>query len=138
MILHLQVIKPILCKNWNIKTNRLFGFYFLFRNISSSGVKKKTKAKGSNKTGISCVARIKASVYVSHVSVEYCSTHIGYDCDIGRQRLHKEQRLQLAGNFSSEKLLFFGWSWSLNLHYVYFLNEWYRNFGLLWFQVVTL
>jgi len=67
---------------------------------------KNSKNSGSIKTGFVCPSSIKVHVNNLKVNVQYCSTHIWHDMEIGKQRLFTEDRSMIAGTFISFFLFF--------------------------------
>lgn len=78
-------------------------FYLLcHRSFLRMKYKRKTEFKeknaGSIKVEKSCPAMMKVVLINNTVEVEFCSTHVGHECDIGRLHLNIEERNLLAGN----------------------------------------
>lgn len=67
------------------------------QNQKTTKIKQKQKSAGSNKTGFSCPAQMKAIVSGQRVKVDYCSTHMGHECELGRMPLREEERVMIAG-----------------------------------------
>lgn len=76
-------------------------YFYCHRSYLGKKHEKKTAHKeknaGSNKMSKSCPAMMKAISTNGAVKVEYCSTHFGHECDMGRLRLSIDDRNLLAG-----------------------------------------
>jgi len=55
------------------------------------------KSSGSVKIGKVCPSYIRVYKNGAQFQIEFCSTHLFHDNEIGKQRLHTEDRCQLAG-----------------------------------------
>ncbi|KAE9523181.1 hypothetical protein AGLY_016414 [Aphis glycines] len=88
-------------KNTAVKTthNKEYIYYFCHRSFvprtSNKGCNN-SKNSGSIKTGFVCPLSIKVHVNNLKVNVQYCSTHIWHDMEIGKQRLFTEDRSIIA------------------------------------------
>ncbi|KAE9521292.1 hypothetical protein AGLY_018311 [Aphis glycines] len=88
-------------KNTAVKTthNKEYIYYFCHRSFvprtSNKGCNN-SKNSGSIKTGFVCPSSIKVHVNNLKVNVQYCSTHIWHDMEIGKQRLFTEDRSMIA------------------------------------------
>jgi len=60
-------------------------------------IKGEKNSKASVKIGCVCPSRIRLHKKESNIEVQYHSTHLWHANEIGKQRLHKNDRSQLAG-----------------------------------------
>ncbi|XP_022172436.1 uncharacterized protein LOC111035218 [Myzus persicae] len=64
--------------------------------LASKG-QRNPKSSGSVKIGKVCPSYIRVHKNGAQFQIEFCSTHLFHDNEIGKQRLHTEDRYQLAG-----------------------------------------
>lgn len=60
-------------------------------------IKGEKNSKASIKIGCVCPSRIRLHKKESNINVQYYSTHLWHANEIGKLRLHKNDRSQLAG-----------------------------------------
>ena len=69
--------------------------------VSKSQGKRHIKVGGSNKIGFFCPARIKTETQEKSgqvsINVEFFSTHIGHQCEVGKLALTKDEKDAIAG-----------------------------------------
>ncbi|XP_065219618.1 uncharacterized protein LOC135845080 [Planococcus citri] len=91
-----------LTRHGNLRNGAIVAYYYCHRSFHF--VKKaktaKKKHRGSNKTGFACPARMKVIGTNEQVTVNYCSSHVGHTCEVGRLTLNKEERAALASKLA--------------------------------------
>ncbi|XP_065203989.1 uncharacterized protein LOC135834080 [Planococcus citri] len=88
-------------REYTRKNGSTVGYYVCHRSFHFKCTKKRKtsrrKNRGSNKIGYACSANMKVTKTNQQITVNYCNSHVGHCCEVGRLTLNAEEKAELAG-----------------------------------------